>query len=193
MNSVNLTIITLLFGITAHPMCTSFRYRPLMWNPAGSSAVILKQGFGQEGGGSIDLLLTTHNMEPLRTEITSNMSSSDGSTPESVSSKSCTTNIKALNHKLAVLSFQNTLHESTCKPERVYLFTRKLDSIAVVDDKKKTEILKQLDYKKKALVYSANQNNFIVLDSASSCTAECFWVSFDSTKNLYQKKDVCMP
>lgn len=193
MNFINLIIITLLFGITAHPMCTSFRYRPLMWNPAGTSAVILKQGFGPEGGGSIELLLTTHNMEPLRTSITSNMSPGDGSTPESVSSKSCTANIKELNHKLAVLNFQNSLHESTCKPERAYLFTRKLDTIAVVDEKKKTEILKQLDYKKEALVFSGNQNNIIVLDSASSCTAECFWVSFDSTKNLYQKKDACLP
>lgn len=193
MNFVNFIAVTLVFGSVAHPTCTSFRYRPLMWNLAGTSAVILKQGFGPDGGGSIELILTTFNAEPIQALITSNMSHSDGSTPESVSMKTCAEKLQILNQKLGAQSFQNNLHESTCKPERSYLFNRKLDTIAVIDEKKKAEILKQIDYKREALVYSANQNNLIVVESASSCTADCFWVSFDSAKNLYQKQDACLP
>lgn len=163
-----------------------------MWNPAGTSAVILKQGFGSEGGGSIDLILTHSKSESIRAAITSTMSPGDGSTPEGVTPKTCTKDVNSLNHNLGVHNFQNNLHESTCKPERSYLFNRKLDAITAVDEKIKVELLKQISYKDEALVYSLNQINFIVVKSASSCTADCFWVSFDGTKNVYQKKEACL-
>lgn len=189
----NLILLTVMIGTNAHSACISYRYRPVLWNPKGDSVIILRQGFGSENGaGSVDLFITRANMELTQLQISSTIRSDGNISPEAVTREDCLKNLKQFNLTLALYDFPNLMHESTCKPERDYLFNKKIDTTTPIEEKKQTELFKKLEYTLDASAFSKNQVNFVVAQTKATCTAECFWVIFDKDKNLYNKKGACL-
>lgn len=185
-------LITSILSFNAYSACISYRYRPLFWSPNGQSVVILKQGTGPDGGGSVDLIVASSYSDYTLFKVTSTVRPSGTMSSELISKNDCLAMLKEFNIDLSSLGFQNLLHESTCKDERDYLFNKKVDTATPVDHETQQKILKQLEYTKEASVYGINHRAFIVAQPKPSCSAECFWVLFEPSKNLYQKKEACL-